>query len=88
MLEVDSKYPGYMIQHQRKVSDYIKLQYSFKDTTTEFPGIGNVIGRSPCIVELVSWLNNNLPPKERPLNKNSYGYGVHLIWERQHLEWT
>ena len=69
MLEVDSKYPGYMIQHQRKVSDYIKLQYSFKDTTTEFPGIGNVIGRSPCIVELVSWLNNNLPPKERPFKQ-------------------
>lgn len=69
MLEVDIKYPGYMIQHQRKVSDYIKLQYSFKNGTKPYPGIGNVIGRSPCIIELVSWLNKNLPPQPRPFKQ-------------------
>lgn len=68
--DVNTDFPGYMIQNRRKVSDYIKLVKSFGKEITPYLGIGNCIGRSPAIVQVVSWLNNNLPPIVRPFKQS------------------
>jgi len=68
--EVNTDFPGYVIQNRRKVSDYIKLVKSFGKAITPYPGIGNCIGKSPALIQVVSWLNNNLPPKIRPFKQS------------------
>jgi len=69
--EVDQKFPGYMIQHQGKVKDYCLLQESFRSAETEpYYGIDQaktmMLGRdNPALIQLVSWLNENLDkPRE------------------------
>lgn len=68
--DVNTDFPGYMIQNRRKVSDYIKLVKSFGKQLTPYLGIGNCIGKSPAIIQVVSWLNNNLPPAVRPFKQS------------------
>lgn len=68
--EVNENFPGFVLQNQRKVGGYIKLVKSFGKQTTPFLGIGNVIGQPPATIQVVSWLNNNLPPKIRPFKQS------------------
>lgn len=68
--DVNKDFPGYMIQNRRKVSDYIKLVKSFGKQLTPYLGIGNCLGKSPAIVQVASWLNNNLPPNNRPFKQS------------------
>jgi len=71
--EVDDKYPGYVLQHQRKCQDYLNLQENKKSTELiPYYGIDQnktmMDGRdNPELIQLVSWLNNNInTPKPRP----------------------
>jgi hypothetical protein len=64
--EVDDKYPGYVLQHQRKCQDYLNLQENKKSTELiPYYGIDQnktmMDGRdNPELIQLVSWLNNNI----------------------------
>jgi len=70
--EVDEKFGAYVIQHETKVQSYIKLQHRFlSEKTTPYHGIdmAKVLMESannPQLVDVVSWLNKNLPPQQRP----------------------
>ena len=72
LYEVDEKYPGYVIQHQSKIQGYINLQEQKRSSKLEpYYGIDQaktmMLGRdNPELIQLVSWLNNNLPPTVRP----------------------
>lgn len=68
--KVNEKFPGFVLQNQRKVGGYIKLVKSMGKESTPFLGIGNVIGKPPATIQVVSWLNNNLPPKIRPFKQS------------------
>jgi len=70
MFELNENFPGYVLQNQRKCSGYLKLVKSFGKQVTPYLGIGNVIGKPPATIQVVSWLNNNLPPKERPFKQS------------------
>jgi len=70
--EVDEQFGGYVIQHENKVSSYIKLQHKFlQEQKQPYHGIdmNKVLMESannPVLTDLVSWLNKNLPPAHRP----------------------
>jgi len=72
IFEVDQKFPGYTIQHLSKIKDYLILQEARRDQETiPYHGIDQaktmMLGRdNPVLIELVSWLNENLPPQKRP----------------------
>jgi len=68
--EVDEKFPGYVIQHQKKCQDYLYLQENRRSRVLiPYHGIDQaktlMLGReNPELIQLVSWLNKNIAQKE------------------------
>jgi flagellar biosynthesis GTPase FlhF len=76
LLELVTTYPGYMLQHQKKVIDFQTLNQNIRVTTEPYPGIGDVTNLSPEVQQIAKWLNENLPPVKRVLKqKQLYIYG-------------
>lgn len=76
--QVTLKYPGYVIQHQSKVSDFIKLIKTFEDDTIPYPGIDQdkLAGLPEPTLRIIEWLQTNLPPAIRPMKqKQLWIYG-------------
>jgi len=71
IFEVDQKFPGYTIQHLSKIKDYLILQDARRSSELQpYYGIDQaktmMLGRdNPPLIQLVSWLNENLnKPRE------------------------
>lgn len=80
LLELVTTYPGYMIQHQKKVIDFQTLNQNIRNQTLPFPGIGDYSDCKPEVQVIAKWLQENLPPnKRKPSQKQLYIYGPTCI---------
>jgi len=69
MKKITEKWPGYVLQHQNKVQDFVELVQSFQEeellpyygVQIEWPTVDN-----PAPHAISSWVSNNFDGKERP----------------------
>lgn len=77
--EIDQKYPGYMIQHESKVTSYCLLQDSFRSNKKQpYYGIDQakvIMAGNPELVQIVGWLNENLTKPRQHRQKQLWIHG-------------
>lgn len=78
--EYVNEFPGYFIQHQKKVIDFISLAQTINCEVEPYYGLNDYSKKNSQTKQVCEWLENNLwPNKRQPRQKQLYIYGPTAI---------